>query len=243
MSEPSTLEILFEDEHLIAVAKPSGLFVHRSEKDRRQRVAALQLTRDLAGQDVYTIHRLDRATSGVLMFGKTATAASQMSACFARREVHKRYTALVRGHCPSSGRIDTPLVAARGRGLPAEHPFAVPQEAVTVYERTAAFELPVAGPQFPTTRCSLVDVRPQTGRFHQIRRHLNYAAHPVIGDSSHGDSRQNRVFREHLQVSRLMLAAVELAFPHPVAKSQVVIRCPPEASFQQVVDRLQAFSV
>lgn len=243
MSSETALKILYRDDHLLAVAKPSGLFVHRSEKDRRQRVAALQLARDLVGQDVFTIHRLDRATSGVLLFAMTPAAATAMSAQFARREVTKHYLTLVRGHCPVAGVIQTPLVSARGRGLPAEHPFARPQDAVTRFSRRAAYEVPIAGQRFPTTRCALVDVWPGTGRYHQIRRHFNYESHPVIGDSSHGDSRQNRLFREHLGVSRLMLAAIGLSFVHPETERQIVIRCNPAADFRAVTHRLQAFSV
>lgn len=243
MNPHPSLELLYRDDHLLAVAKPSGLFVHRSEKDRSQRVAALQLARDLAGQDVYTIHRLDRATSGVLLFGMTPAAATVMSGQFARREVAKHYLALVRGHCPEAGLIETPLVSARGRGLPAEHPFAEPQEAVTRFARRTAFAIPIAGQRFPTTRCSLVDVWPGTGRFHQIRRHFNYTSHPVIGDSSHGDSRQNRLFREHLGVSRLMLAAIGLSFVHPETAEKVQISCPPADDFLCVTERLREFSV
>ncbi|MCR9202453.1 MAG: pseudouridine synthase [Planctomycetaceae bacterium] len=243
MNSPPSIELLYQDEHLLAVAKPSGLFVHRSEKDRSQRVAALQLARDLAGQDVYTIHRLDRATSGVLLFGMTSAAATAMSGQFARREVTKHYLALVRGHCPETGVMDTPLVSARGRGLPSEHPFAEPQEAITRFTRRSAFAIPIAGQPFPTTRCSLVDVWPGTGRFHQIRRHFNYASHPVIGDSSHGDSRQNRLFRERLGVSRLMLAAIGLAFSHPVTEKKIQIHCSPAADFLAVTQRLLEFSV
>lgn len=237
------LPVLYRDDDLIAVAKPSGLFVHRSEKDRSQRTAALQVVRDQVGHDVYTIHRLDRATSGVLLFGLHPEAATAMSELFAQRAISKTYQCLLRGHCPSTGIIETPLVSARGRGLPSEHPFAVPQEAVTEFQRRVAFEIPIPSGRHSTTRCCLVDVFPKTGRYHQIRRHFNYIAHPVIGDSSHGDSRQNRVFREHAGVSRLMLAATGLKFRHPYGDVEVDLTCPPESSYEVVIRRLTEFSV
>lgn len=194
--------------------------------------------RDQLGQYVYPIHRLDRATSGVLLMALTAEAASAAGRAFSEHQVSKTYLTLTRGFCADEGQIDTPLVPARGRGLPKEHPHAVPQDAITKYRTIDRFELPVENSRYATTRASLVEVHPQTGRFHQIRRHFNYISHPVIGDTSHGDSRQNQIFRTHFGVTRLMLAAVNLSLEHPVEKSPLTISAPLPPSFRNVVELL-----
>lgn len=239
MDNSTALPVLFRDEHLIAVAKPSGVFVHRSENNRTERDVVLQAVRDQIGTFLYPVHRLDRATSGIVLLAQTRYAASEMSRAFADRKVSKTYVALVRGHCVSDGRIATPLVPARGRGKPKGHPYAVPQEAETIFHTIEQFELPVRNDRYETTRSSLVEVKPRTGRFHQIRRHFNYISHPVIGDTSHGDSRHNSLYRKHFNLQRLMLAAVRLEFSHPVTGEQIDISCRPDSTFTDIVKRLQ----
>ena len=123
------------------------------------------------------------------------------------------------------------------------HPHAKPQEAETDYQTLARFEVPIANHQHPTTRSSLVEVSPRTGRYHQIRRHFNYISHPVIGDTSHGDSRHNAIYREHFGMTRLMLAAVQLVLPHPKRDAEVKICASPEPSFASVVEQLQPHAV
>ena len=241
--DAAELSILFEDDDLIAVAKPSGLFVHRSDVDRSVDAALLQLVRDHSGSFVYPVHRLDRATSGVVVFAKSAAVAAAMGQLFSGRAVAKTYHALVRGHCPLNGEVNDPLIPARGRGKPSDHPHAVAQEAVTQFTTLDRFEIPQPSGRYATTRCSLVEVRPLTGRFHQIRRHFNYISHPVIGDTSHGDGRQNQFFRQQFEVTRLMLAAVKLQFAHPVNRQETVITAAPEESFQAVIQRLSAYRV
>ncbi|MEQ9409917.1 MAG: pseudouridine synthase [Fuerstiella sp.] len=240
-ADADELPILYNDEWLVAVAKPSGLFVHRSNEDRSATSFVLQQIRDQLGHFVYPVHRLDRATSGIVVLAKMPEAASGMGLLFTERRVSKTYQALVRGFCDDHGSIRIPLVSSLGRGSPAGHPQAAPQDAETHYETRQRFELPLPSGRYPTTRCSLVEVRPVTGRYHQIRRHFNQISHPVLGDTSHGDSHQNRFYRNHLNLTRLMLAAVRLQFPHPVTGQTVLITCPPEVSFQAVIDRLQQF--
>lgn len=237
-----TLPVVFQDEHLIAVAKPTGMFVHRTNEDRSDTQVVLQLVREQVGNFVYSIHRLDRGTSGLVLLGLTPDAAAKMNKLFADRQVSKTYMALVRGHCAKSGVMDTPLVSARGRGKPADHPYAEPQEAETHFTAREYFELPIACQRYPTTRSTLVEVKPRTGRYHQIRRHFNYASHPLIGDTSHGDSRHNTLYRQHFGLNRLMLAAVELKFEHPYTHEQVSIECPVDASFRRQVETLRSKS-
>ncbi len=237
------VHILYQDEHLVAVAKPSGMFVHRSDADRSAESVVVQTLRSQLAQNVYSVHRLDRATSGVLLLARSQTAAAACGLMFSERRIRKTYLALVRGYSTAAGQIDTPLISARGREKLAGHPWAEPQHALTGYRTLQQFEVPIALGQHATTRSSLVEAHPETGRYHQIRRHFNYVSHPVIGDTSHGDGRHNRVYREHFGAERLMLAAVRLEFEHPITGSACDIRCPADSSFMTVIRQLEVFRV
>lgn len=242
-SEPAEtpLEVLYVDEHLIAVDKPSGLFVHPSDADRRVSQSVLKSVRQQFNQYVYPVHRLDRATSGIVLLARSSMAASRMGTLFSERCVKKTYRALVRGHCPAAGTIDKPLMPPRGKGRPAGHPHTVTQEAVTEFITRQRYEIPLQSDSYPVTWCSLIDASPLTGRFHQIRRHLNSVAHPIIGDTTHGDSRQNRFFGKEFRLTRLMLAAVRLEFPHPVTEARLEIESIPDQSFSDLIDQLSPF--
>ncbi|HIF01690.1 MAG TPA: tRNA pseudouridine(65) synthase TruC [Fuerstia sp.] len=237
------VQILFQDDHLVAIAKPSGMFVHRSDADRSAESVVLQILRDQLEQHVYPVHRLDRATSGVLLLARSRSAAAACGQMFSERRVKKTYHALVRGYALPEGQIDTPLISSRGREKPAGHPWTEPQHALTGYRTLLQFEIPIAMGEHATTRCSLVEAHPETGRYHQIRRHFNYVSHPVIGDTSHGDSRHNRLYRDHFEAERLMLAAVRLEFRHPVTGTPCDLLCPPDRSFTTVMDQLDEFRI
>jgi tRNA pseudouridine65 synthase len=210
------LTVLYQDEHFVAVCKPAGMFVHRTEMDRRVRDVVVQTLRDQLQQPVFLIHRLDRPTSGVVLLGLSSEAAAAASELFRTRQIAKQYLAIVRGHAPDFGQIDRPLTSP-------EVVQSEPLEAVTDFRTEQRFEIPLRSDRFPTTRCSLVRAIPRTGRFHQIRRHFNGINHPVIGDTSHGDSRQNRFFREQFGNTRLMLHAAELSFRHPFRDTDVAV--------------------
>lgn len=237
------MQILYQDEHLVAVAKPCGMFVHRSDADRSAESVVVQQLREQLRQNIYPVHRLDRATSGLLLLARSSNSAAACGQMFSERRVKKTYHALVRGYTASEGQIDTPLISSRGREKPAGHPWAEPQHALTSYRTLSQFEIPIAFGAHATTRCSLVEANPGTGRYHQIRRHFNRVSHPVIGDSSHGDSRHNRLYREHFESQRLMLAAVRLEFKHPVTGTPCDLQCPPDVSFTTVMGQLEAFRV
>lgn len=198
------LPFLYQDGCLLAVDKPAGLAVHRGMA--RDRTFALQLVRDQMGRHVHAVHRLDRATSGVLLFALDPETAGRMQERFAAGQVEKRYLALVRGIPPESGVIDHPI--PRDEGGPR-----VP--AVTEFRRLATFE-----------RYALVEARPRTGRRHQIRRHLKHLSHPLIGDVRYGKGEHNRLFRERFGLHRLALHALELAFEHPGTGEPVRIVAP-----------------
>jgi tRNA pseudouridine65 synthase len=201
------LDLLHEDAVLAAFAKPSGLLVHRGWGD--DRVTALDLAREQLGRRVFPVHRLDRATSGVLLFALTSEAAAAIHACFEDGRVHKRYLALVRGAPPASGVVDHPIPRREdGPRVPA----------VTAYRRLAVVDLPPldgAPEGRHPARYALVEALPATGRLHQVRRHMKHLGHPVIGDVNYGKGDHNRLFRERFGLRRLALHAAELRLPHP----------------------------
>lgn len=231
------LDILYRDEHLIAIDKPAGLLVHRSDIDRHETRFAVQLLRDQIGRRVHPVHRLDKGTSGVLLFAFDAETTRRLGRQFEHDEVRKTYLAVVRGWPPEAGIIDHPLSRQfddYGRTLPE----AEAQNALTRYRRLATVELPHAVERYPTSRYALVALEPLTGRRHQLRRHMKHIAHPVIGDATHGKGRHNRFFQQQFDCPRLLLACVEMRFLHPYGDEELTIRAPVGDRFEEVIDRL-----
>ncbi len=234
------LTILYQDDDLIAIDKPSGLLVHRSEIDRRETRFALQVLRDQIGRRVYPVHRLDKPTSGILLFGLHSEAAGRLQAAFRDRKVSKEYRAVVRGYAPESGTIDYALSDKREKEEKRRaSDVRPPQPAVSRFRRLATVELPVASGRHSTSRYSLVQVSPETGRKHQIRRHLDHIAHPIIGDTRYGEGRHNRLFRERYQSHRLLLWASGLEFSHPFGGQQIRLAVPTP---EEVAPLFRAFS-
>lgn len=233
------MDILYRDDCLIAVNKPPGLLVHRSRIDRRASQFALQMLRDHIGQHVYPLHRLDKPTSGVLLFALDADSARQMMPLFSDGRIDKRYVAIVRGYAAAAETIDYPLREVHDKMTDADaNPDKPAQAAITCFTRLATAELPIAVGRYATARYSLLSVAPKTGRKHQIRRHMKHIFHPVIGDTTHGDGRHNRLFRQHLACGRLLLAATELGFVHPRTGVRVSIKAPLDSEFSTIIDRL-----
>lgn len=228
------LPVLYRDDWLIAVHKPAGLLVHRSDLDRHETRFAVQMLRDQIGRPVWPVHRLDRGTSGVLLFALDPAIGAQLGGQFERGEVAKTYLAVVRGHPWEAGVIDHPLAPladthAGIRGGRARQP------AVTRYRRLATVELPHAVDRYPTSRYALVELQPLTGRRHQLRRHMKHIAHPIIGDATHGKGRHNRLFAELFGCRRMLLAAVALRLRHPVDAGELLLRAPPAEDFERVL--------
>ena len=218
------LEILYQDEYLVAINKPSGLLVHKSPIDKHETQFALQLVRDQIGQYVYPIHRLDKPTSGVLLFALSAEIAQSMSLLFRSSKVCKEYIAVVRGFTEDGSLIDYPLKQMldtkeqKQQGITKEI-----QEAQTEYKRLTTVELPFPVSRYPVARYSLVKLLPKTGRKHQIRRHMKHIFHPIVGDTKHGRGEHNKLFREKYECHRLLLHSNRLSFMHPVSKKYLVI--------------------
>ena len=235
--ERETLPILFRDDGLIAVHKPAGLLVHRTDLDRHETRFALQILRDQIGRPVWPVHRLDKGTSGVLLFALEREVGRRMSGLFEAGEVVKRYLAVVRGHPPEAGEIDHPLapMADAHAGFASGRPA---QPAMTRYRRLATVELPYRVDRYPSSRYALVELSPQTGRWHQLRRHMKHIAHPIIGDATHGKGRHNRLFQDLFGCRRLLLAAVEMGFEHPMTGAAMVLKAPPSEDFAAVLSQL-----
>ena len=220
----SPLQILYQDTRYAAIHKPSGLLVHRSPIDWRETQFAIQLLRDQLGQRVHPVHRLDRPTSGVLLFALDEEAMVAMKKAFESRRVEKTYLAVTRGHAPQKGTIDYPL--RKFLDADARKKSEEAQEAATEYTRLATSELPYPTDRYASTRYSLVQLHPLTGRRHQLRRHLAHLNYPIVGDTRYGDNKLNKSAREGSGIGRLMLAAVALRFEHPFSRVPIEIHCP-----------------
>jgi len=223
------LIVLYEDDDLVAVSKPFGLIVHRTRMSE-DKVFLLQSLRDQLGYPLYTIHRLDRPTSGVVLFGKTPQAAAEISKLFREQKIKKYYLAVVRGWINDSGVIEYGLKDVETGKLQ-------PQEAVTHYRPLGTSEIDHAiGLKYPTARFSLTLVEPLTGRRHQIRKHFSHLRHPIIGDKKHGDVKQNKYFRENFGLDRMFLHALQISFKHTFSSRQLCIYCPPDPYFLKGVE-------
>lgn len=233
------LDILFRDEQLVAIHKPAGLLVHRSDLDRHETRFAVQLLRDQIGCHVYPAHRLDRGTSGVLLFALDRGTASELGQQFEANTVGKRYLAVLRGWPAESGIIDHALTRQFddfGRKLDAGS--RVPQPAFTAFRRLAQVELAVAVDRYARTRYALVELLPETGRQHQLRRHMKHIAHPIIGDATWGKGIHNRFVAALSGIPRLMLACTGIRIRHPGDGREIAIDCPPATDFAAVATAL-----
>lgn len=222
-SPSPTVEVLLHDTALLVLNKPVGMVVHRGWAT--DDVTALDVARRIAGKWVYPVHRLDRATSGALMFALSPEIAAQVGAAFAEERVHKRYLALVRGLSPDALCIDHAL--AREKGTPK-------LRAVTHVRRLASH--PVVDELTGVSRCySWVEALPATGRPHQVRRHLKHISHPIIGDVRYGKGDHNRLFRRRYGLTRMVLHASGLSLPHPLDGSQLQITAPTPPDLAQLL--------
>lgn len=214
------------------------MLVHRSWLDKYETVFVMQTLRDQIGQLVYPVHRLDRPTSGVLLFALNSDIARTLSLQFEQHKVTKTYLAVVRGAMTAGGRIGYPLKVRldkiADKFADTDKP---PEPAITDYQVLATTEQPfVSCQRFTTSRYSLVELTPITGRKHQLRRHMKHIFHPIVGDTTYGDKVQNRAIIAHVGVKRLLLHAYQLNFSHPVTGQPMCITAPVDDAFGQVMD-------
>lgn len=227
------LEILFRDEYLIAINKPHGLLVHRSSIANDASEFALQLLRDQIGQPVYPAHRLDRKTGGILLFSLDKETDKRTQPLFQDKKMDKRYLAVLRGYCPEEGTIDYPLLKENGTS----------QDAITHYKRLATAEIDVPQGKFSTSRYSLVEANPETGRMHQLRRHFAHIMYPIIGDRPHGCNKQNKLWKEKFEMDTMLLHASSLTFLHPWTEEKIEIKSKLNSEFYRVLEILRLQTV
>lgn len=239
IEQKSPLNILYQDPYLIAVNKPSGMLVHRSWLDKAETQFVMQTLRDQIGQHVFPLHRLDRPTSGVLIFGLSSEIARQMMPKFAGREIHKTYHAVVRGWIQQGEILDYPLKEELDK-VADKYATIEPvlKEAITEYQPLAYAELPIPLGRYASCRYTLVEMKPQTGRKHQLRRHMHHLSHHIIGDVNHGDGRHNRLFRQHFNCHQLLLHASKIEFEHPITQDPLCIQAPVDSVWLRVFDGL-----
>jgi tRNA pseudouridine65 synthase len=224
------LRILYQFDYLVAVDKPPGLLVHRTGLDAGETQFALQVLRDQLGRPVWPAHRLDKGTSGVLLFALEAETANRLGQAFeAADQVRKSYVAVVRGWPPAEGLIDHPLRRMEDDARPGRDEA---QEAQTRYRTLQRYELPLPYGDFPATRCALVELQPLNGRRHQLRRHLKHIAQPIVGDATHGKGALNRAVAELLGTQRLWLHASRLALRHPWREQTLTLEAAPSAAWR-----------
>ncbi|WP_210422484.1 pseudouridine synthase [Spirosoma sp. KCTC 42546] len=223
------LPILYQSADLVAINKPHGLLVHRSMIASDASEFAVQILRDQLGQRVYPVHRLDRKTGGVLLFALTESMNSIMQQQFMGALVDKKYIAIVRGYTPDEQTIDYPL---------RNDETGVSQEAVTHLKTLRQTEIPLPFGKHPTSRYSLVELTPATGRMHQLRKHMAHILHPIIGDRPHGCNKQNKLFKEHFEMNTMLLHAQQIEFVHPVTSEVITITAPFQAEFERMLGAL-----
>ncbi|MDB5019929.1 MAG: Pseudouridylate synthase [Pedobacter sp.] len=219
------LDIVYQDEHIIAINKPHGLLVHRSFIANDAKEFALQLLRDQINRRVSPVHRLDRKTGGLLLFAFEKDVESALHQQFRDGTVTKRYLAIVRGYAPDSMDIDYPLLKENG----------AMQDAFTSFVTLNRAEIDVPLGKHPTSRYSLVEASPTTGRMHQLRKHFAHIFYPIIGDNKHGCNKQNRFFKSEWDMTTMLLHASELEFIHPVTQEKVCLKAGLHDEFKRVM--------
>jgi tRNA pseudouridine65 synthase len=218
------LEIVYQDDHIIAINKPHGLLVHRSSIANDAKEFALQLLRDQVGRHVSPVHRLDRKTGGLLLFAFEKDVEIALHQQFQNGQVMKKYLAVLRGHSPDQQDIDYPLAKENG----------TVQEAFTAFVTLKRAELNIPFGKHETSRYSLVEATPTTGRMHQLRRHFAHIFYPIIGDRKHGCNKQNKFFKEQWDMTTMLLHASQLSFKHPVTGDQVILKADIGQEFQRM---------
>jgi len=235
MFENYELEIIYKDEHLVAINKPSGLLVHKSMIDRHEIYYAMKMLRDQIGAWVYPIHRLDKPTSGVLLFALDSDTARMMNEQFRAHTIEKNYVAVVRGYAPESGIIEHALQEKLDKISDKDaNQEKDAQEAITAFRCLATVELNAAVGKYDKTRYSLVALRPKTGRKHQLRRHMKHISHHILGDTKYGRGEHNKFVRKEYNMHRLLLHCASLKIEHPYTKKSLRL----EAGFDEVFEMI-----
>ncbi len=219
---------IYQDEYFVAINKQNGLLVHRSQIAADASEFALQMVRDILGKYVYPVHRLDRKTSGVLLFALSSEIARKLQVLMESGAAQKRYLAIVRGYFPGEILLNHSLKNDNGKI----------QEAETLFRCLKNTELNLPFGKYNTSRYSLIEAFPKTGRMHQIRRHLDHLRHPIIGDRPWGCNKQNKLFLENWNMKTMMLHAESIIIPHPILGNNLLLRAELPNEFQRMTSIL-----
>ncbi|MCW3785428.1 pseudouridine synthase [Plebeiibacterium sediminum] len=223
------LQIIYQDEFMVVINKPHGLLVHRSPIAADAEEFAMQMLRDQLQQKVFPVHRIDRKTSGLLLFGLSSEAAQKIQSHLENIETQKTYLAIVRGYFPDEIEVDHPLTNDKGKT----------QDAFTSFKTLKRTELDIPFGKFPTSRYSLIEAYPKTGRMHQIRKHLNHLRYPIIGDRPHGCNKQNRLFKEQWNMTTMLLHAQKIKIKHPYTNETMQLEAPLFETFSEMISTLK----
>ena len=225
-------DILYRKSGLLAINKPAGVPVHGSRILEDNPETLLTMTRNLLGSVVHPVHRLDRPVSGVQLLAESPQALARFGQAFEKRQVNKCYLAVVRGWPDHQGTISHPLLPPRDE----RKAESKPRDAVTRFERVAKVELPEPVSPYSTSRYSLLALYPETGRRHQLRRHMKHISHHLLGDSTYGRGEHNRLFREKLRCRRLLLHAFSLELTHPENEENLRLQAPLDSEFSKIIE-------
>jgi len=229
VNAPTRLEIIYQDNALVAINKPAGTLVHRSAIDFHEQHNALEQLQKQINKTAYPLHRLDKPTSGVLLFALNKETAARIALQFQNHEIAKEYIAVVRGHSPEYGSIDNPV---RDK----DAPHKPRKQAYTAYTTLAKLTLPIKVDRYPETRYSKIRVQPRTGRRHQIRQHMKHISHPLIGDTSYGKTVHNKFFKQYFKCTRLLLHAQKLVLTHPDSAQSISLTADFDEQFKRVIE-------
>ena len=237
MFENYELEILYQDEYFVVINKPSGLLVHKSMIDRHEIYFAMKMIRDQIGQWVYPVHRLDKPTSGVLLFALDSHTAKLMSEQFSSHTIQKTYIAVGRGYVEDEGLIDHALKEKLDKISDKDaSKFKEAQEAITAFKCLAKVELNASVGRYNKTRYSLVELKPRTGRKHQLRRHMKHINHHLLGDTKYGRGEHNKFIRQEYGMNRLLLHALSLEIKHPYSEKKMIFKADFDDTFKMIFD-------
>jgi len=240
MFENYVLEILYEDEYLVVINKPSGLLVHKSMIDKHEIYFAMKILSLQIGKWVYPVHRLDKPTSGVLLFALDSHTAKLMSEQFFSHTIEKTYIAIGRGYVEEAGMIKHALlekldkIAHKDKSQDREA-----KEAVTAFKCLGKVEINASVGKYDTVRYSLVELKPKTGRKHQLRRHMKHINHHLLGDTKYGRGEHNKFVRERYEINRLMLHAISLEVKHPYTQEKLIFKAPLDEVFTRVLQEFK----
>lgn len=224
--------IIYQDDYILAVYKPNNILVHHSvmANNQLEEKSLVQLLFDKLKLKLYPIHRLDRKTSGIILFAKQKQFIQPFQKLFLEKNIQKTYIGLVRGFIPEAGKIDSPV---KGRDAN------IHKTALTLFKRIETFEVPISVGPYNNSRYSLVELKPKTGRLHQLRIHMNKISHPLIGDPKYGDRFHNRMFEKKFENKAMFLHAKSLEFDHPFNKKTLKIEADFPDNWTRVISLLK----